>query len=218
MYWRTFLKSILKANPNLTDVYQFGVFTGDSMRLLEKIYDTAEIPIRRMFGFDSFEGMPHDEAEKLWNPEWAEGNYSAIKFLNIKNVESCKRRIYSKLKNNVVLISGFFNNVLNEDLVKKYNMKPANYIDIDVNIYSSAKTCLDFCFKYGIAVEGSLIGYDDWGGSPGWKNNENGESRAHKEIEEEYGVKFELVLECGNGMPHLQRVYKVAGFNKKSTV
>ena len=58
---------------------------------------------------------------------------------------------------------------------------------------------------------GTIVGYDDWGGTPDFESFKYGESRAHKEICDEYGLEMEMVLQNGNQFPHVQTVWVVTG-------
>ena len=60
-----------------------------------------------------------------------------------------------------------------------------------------------------LIVPGTLIGYDDWGGTPGFEEFKDGESRAHKEIVDEWGIKMTKLYQCGNAYPHVQTVWIV---------
>ena len=44
------------------DIFQFGVYTGRSMRAMSYELASRRIPWRRMWGFDSFEGLPRENA------------------------------------------------------------------------------------------------------------------------------------------------------------
>ena len=63
-------------------------------------------------------------------------------------------------------------------------MKPALYVDIDADLYSSSLQALEWLFRMGLIVPGTVIGYDDWTfGGP------QGEQRAHREVMKRHGVK-----------------------------
>jgi len=217
--WRTHLLTPHISFSEKTDVYEFGVFTGKSMCEIANIFTNKRVPIRTFFGLDSFEGLPQETVEPMWQECWDKGDFNSQEYFGEDTAEMCINHIQASLRqaeNNIVLkgtlncyVKGFYEDTLNDNTVEMYGMKPASYIDIDVDIYSSTVTVLDFVFQKGIAVPGTLIGYDDWGGTPGWENYENGESRAHKEAEEKYGIDFELLGQFGNTFPHIARLYKV---------
>ena len=66
------------------------------------------------------------------------------------------------------------------------------FIDIDSDLYTSTKQALTWMFRNQLVVPGTLVGYDDWVATPPPLYSK-GESRAHAEIAQEFGVQFELV-------------------------
>ena len=45
------------------DIYQFGVYTGRSMRAIRLFAKLNRLPFRKIWGFDSFQGLPAEPAE-----------------------------------------------------------------------------------------------------------------------------------------------------------
>lgn len=86
-----------------------------------------------------------------------------------------------------ILVPGFWEQSLTPELAKR--VKPASYVDIDCDIYSSAVTCLDWLLSNRLVVQGTIIGYHDWksGGKDG------GEQRAHREMLAKHGASAENV-------------------------
>ena len=84
-------------------------------------------------------------------------------------------------------------------------MKPAAYVDIDVDLYKSTVLALDFLFRNKLIQVGTLIGYHDWGGLEEFTG---GESLAHKELTEKYGVVCEEIFRQGEGL-HVQKIFRV---------
>ena len=189
--WRELVPLIYDTLPGrvLGPIYQFGVFTGDSMNFLRRqptFNDTF------MYGFDSFEGIPEEADGYGTQKNFRQGTYNSgdIRDNLTKDLGGPKHAAFVK---------GFFNVSLTHELVQKLGMRPAAYIDIDSDLTISAKQALSWIFENGLAVPGTLIGYDDW-----WVNAcsrggemesplESGEGIAHKEIAEEFGVVFRCV-------------------------
>lgn len=215
MSWRYHLEEFIEPSNHLTDVYEFGVYTGQSMVDIYNVFQRKGMEIRRFFGLDSFQGLPEETAEPVAQPGWERGGFDARKHFGVDTVFQCVSRTYAFLQrqglncNNTRLIAGFYEDVLIEDLFEKEDMRPAAYIDIDADIYTSSYQALDFVFKYAIAQKGTLIGYDDWGGTPGWQFNLDGESRAHHEIQQKYKITFVQLAQIGNCYPHVQMIFKV---------
>ena len=210
-------------DPAHTDVYAFGTYTGGSLVEIVESFNTIRCPMRKFFGFDSFEGMPEEtDEEHVYEaqPYWRKGNYDSREHFGVSTVEDSMVKTrelvepHMSKESELVLIPGFFENVLDDECTKKYDMRPAAYIDVDVDIYASSKTVLEFVFANNIAVEGTSIGLDDWGGAPGWETMSDGQSRAFREVGLKYNVVFEQLMAVGTAFPHIQvlaRVKSVGG-------
>ncbi len=195
-------------------VYQFGVFNGDSMQKLLEIFRDAGRHLEGMYGFDSFIGFP--KTDENYQDTWVEGGLNAVEHLGAKSVDDCLMKILDRLNphvpNTASIISltpGFFCDTLTDEETLGFKLGPAALIDIDVDLYSSAKEVLDFVVKNGILRQGTLLWYDDWGGSPRWKEDADGESLAHKEMCETWHIECEMLHQVGNDFPHVQRLYVV---------
>ena len=186
------------------DVYQFGVWCGHSMVCIEKLWARYGLPIRRLYGLDSFQGLPKETAERLFDPAWWEGNFSAVRDFEVNSVEEAmaaiRRRLPASL--DVQPIPGFWDKVLTDELVRSADMRPASYVDIDCDIYTSAVQALDFLLRNKLVVPGTYIGYHDWGSAPG-----GGEQRAHAEMSAGYGMMSEMVFNNRDNV-----VFLVKGF------
>jgi hypothetical protein len=79
--------------------------------------------------------------------------------------------------NRVEIVSGWFNETLNEETLRKYRLKHAAIVHIDSDLYESAKLALTFLKP--LLVDGTIIIFDNW---YNFKGNPNlGEQRAFKE-------------------------------------
>ena len=76
--------------------------------------------------------------------------------------------------------------------------QPALYVDFDLDIYSPTKFAKHIRMENNLIVPGTIIGYDDWGGTPGFEEMKDGESRAHREIIEEYGIGMQKLYQHWN--------------------
>ena len=149
------------------DILEFGVCHGTSIILMYKTLAETDLNHIRLFGFDSFEGLPDDT-----EGEWEEGLYSAD-YQRVKDhIKSsgvdCSR---------VILIKGFYENSLNDEVLKQYNLKKASLIMIDCDLYSSSKEALNFCVP--LILDETIIIFDDW--NPHAQENK-GEKRAFDEF------------------------------------
>ncbi len=125
----------------------------------------------KAFAFDSFEGLPN--TNKYQDGIFKKGTfYTGMN--DFKNIVFKKTGI--KLNNNQ-LIKGYYENSLNKSLKNKLPDK-VGFVHIDVDLYSSTKTVLEFIKDF--LVEGTVILFDDWYCFPPGKNL--GEKRAVKEF------------------------------------
>jgi hypothetical protein len=215
MTWRLNLVNTLFAN-GLTDIYEFGVFSGESVWDIKNIYDHNNIPIRKFFGFDSFVGLPEETNEPIAQDCWHKGEFNACEKFSAKNVDECIEKTDKLVREkanwngtDLIWIPGFYEDVLTDDIVEKYDMKPAIFVDMDADIYTSTYIALDFMFRNKLIQRGTFIAYDDWGGTPGWQTYADGESRAHNEICNKYRVNIQMVAQFGYSYPHVQMVFLV---------
>jgi len=191
------------------DVYEFGTCAGRSMKVTADFYKKNNCKIRKMFGFDSFEGLPEEKNDPYAHPSWYRGAFSAeIRFKTKDKTEIMKKvlEVIGPREHEILLIPGFYDKVLRDDLVRKYDMRPASFVNIDCDIYTSAYLALDFMFRNNLITKNTFIRYDDWGGTPEYKG---GESRAHKEIQKKYNVNFKLIYRKDNNPPNITMLYRI---------
>lgn len=207
MFNRSWRSEVFPVKPQvgLTDVYEFGVFSGNSTAELSTLCDEYGIPCERVVGFDSFDGVPKETAEPCYNDVWdpdISHYYKAFNsklFYGVNTVDEAVRKVdefvrpFISKNRDLIWVAGFYNESLTDDLPSQLALNKALIVDIDVDIYSSAKTALHWLFRNKLVDVGTYVFYDDWGGTPGYKEFLDGESRAHREISEEFNVTWELV-------------------------
>ena len=201
----------------LTAFYQFGVFTGKSVIVALDAIKQAGKKIDIAYGFDSFEGLPErtnqerDEVIKKHGMYlWKAGDYSSDELYGVEDSREFLQNMYDKyLDTPIKLIRGWYEDTLNRETSEKYDLKRAAYIDIDVDTYDSCIEVLDFVFSEGIAVHGTVLGFDDWGGTPGWESMEEGVSKALKEAIEKYNIDLEVICRVGDAYPQVQAMFLV---------
>lgn len=220
MTWRVHLKDFIYP-LGLTHLYEFGVYSGESMIDIQNLYNDKGINIEAFYGFDSFEGMPEETAEPLAQEGWAKGKFNACERFKAESPLDCSNKVIDHIlkeckfqcAQTIRMIPGFFEDTLVDDLVQRCKMKPAAFVDLDADIYSSTLTALDFMCRNKLIVPGTLLAYDDWGGTPGWETMADGESRAHKEITEKYKMTTTHLVQFGNTFPHVQKLFIVESIN-----
>lgn len=163
------------------DVYEFGVYTGGSMKMIaERVrgFDT-------LWGFDSFTGLPDEiSGIKREGRHWNPGAFSSADALGLFNSEKLFEQLKAKIhRKNTKFIKGFFNESLTSRLLETHTFKPALIVDVDSDLYVSANECLEWMLRSRLMVPGTLLRYDDWKGHISW-----GETRAHLEMTIKYGL------------------------------
>lgn len=220
------------------DVYQFGVFRGDSVGEIIKILHKLEFYPKTFWGFDTFAGMPKETEEPIFQDSWDPDkepdtfnpcSYEDFPFLTPaaaaqglsmefqKLVDDLKEKIVIRKdpkeqppyhRTEVKMIAGLVEEHLSEDI--GHDMAPAFYLDLDLDIYSPTKHVLKYFMENNLIIPGTIVGYDDWGGTPDWETMKYGESRAHREILEEFpNLKMKEIMQIGNAFPHVQKLFIV---------
>jgi hypothetical protein len=139
---------------NLGDYLEFGVYNGTS--LVSTFRETEAMGLRgmRLFGFDSFQGLPQAAAtddEGKWKPgAWRSDLEFTEAVLEAEDVD----------RSRVVLVPGWFSDTCNEQTARRFNITKASVIMIDCDIYTSTKEALNFCAP--LIKDQALILFDDW--------------------------------------------------------
>lgn len=181
-------------------ILEFGVATGNTLsalieNLIEKQYTKCKI-----FGFDSFEGLPKESeliSENL--SDWQIGAFNIIDELKNKIQISSTKEGIEYVSNRLAsynlytkLIIGKYENTLNTNTCVEYSITPACYIHIDCDIYISTIQVLQFLLSNNLIKNNCIIRYDDWL-VPNNLQGKIGEERAHNEICEKFNLKFEKI-------------------------
>lgn len=160
------LQSSVEAE-NIGDFLEFGVGHGTSMRLMYEELVAAKLDHVRLFGFDSFAGLPFDDEN-----EWEEGQFKVDYDEVVHTLRS-----HEIVMERVTLVKGFFQDTLNEEIVDKHGLLKASLIMVDCDLYTSAKEALAFCAP--LILDEAIIFFDDW--EPSAQMNK-GEKRAFDEF------------------------------------
>lgn len=139
----------------LGDYLEFGVYAGSSLACMDGALKELDVTGMRMFGFDSFEGLPA-EASDDDGGHWRPGMYrsdldSTHSYLSRRKVDWSR----------VTLVKGWFDETLTFDLVARHGIEKAGVIMIDCDIYSAASVALEFCAP--IIRDEAIVFFDDWG-------------------------------------------------------
>ncbi len=154
-------------------VLEFGVYKGATIRHIAE-----RLPGRRVYGFDSFEGL---------HEPWINHNEGAFKVDGLPAVPE-----------NVTLIKGLFQDTSAGFLAD--HPGDIAFLHIDSDLYSSCKYILDtYCSRI---VPGTIIVFDEFYNYAGWTR---GEAKAFREWCEAAGVEYEFVgytARRGHGGPN----------------
>ena len=154
-----FRRSKLQTSP-FGNYYEFGVGWGDTMskyiKVLEMFCKNKSLRIEdfRVFGFDSFEGLPAPKDPRDGLLSWHQGAFAVGEQAILGRINKVVSR-----KPSIRLIRGFFDDSLTEALRKDLAHYPPAIVTVDVDYYSSAKTVLEWLRP--IVPSGSLFYFDD---------------------------------------------------------
>jgi O-methyltransferase len=136
------------------DYLEFGVSHGSSLSIMHRVLKKSNLNQVRLFGFDSFEGMPSiaaNEDDGLWRPGQFASSLEATKdFMTHKGVDWSR----------TFLTKGWFSDTLTPDFVEKHKIKKASLIMVDCDIYTSSVESLNFCKP--LIKDTSIVIFDDW--------------------------------------------------------
>lgn len=119
-------------------ILEFGVFKGDSLR---NVMNTGLNKSKKVFGFDSFEGLPEN-----WEGTVCEKGFFSTDG-NIPVIEGVK------------FYKGWFENTISNYLKDNVN-ETISVLHVDCDLYSSTKTVLYSLNKF--IVPGTIICFDEW--------------------------------------------------------
>ncbi|PWV82357.1 Predicted O-methyltransferase YrrM [Prauserella marina] len=140
---------------------EFGVASGNTLRRITAIREEGHV-----YGFDSFEGLP-----EAWLSGMPAGTFARTDLPEVPGAE---------------LVVGLFADTLPGFLAE--HQEPIDFVHIDSDLYSSAKTVLDLVGpRLG---PGSVIVFDEYFNYPGWREHEH---RAWQEYLTHTGVRFAYV-------------------------
>jgi O-methyltransferase len=161
----------------LGDYLEFGVYHGTSLSCMYEARQRAGIPQMRLFGFDSFEGLPHSAAVEDGGI-WAPGQYKSTMALTRSNL-----RRWGVPLDAVTLVKGWFSDTCTPAARAQLGLTHASVIMVDCDLYSSSREVLAFCEPM-IRRQAVLV-FDDWHAS-GLADKGMGEARAFAEFLQEH--------------------------------
>jgi O-methyltransferase len=173
MYGRALTSLVERGGPeSIGDYLEFGVYTGTSLLCMDRATKAVGLDEMRLFGFDSFQGLPAaaDDEPGRWRAGYMRSNRDYVLSRLAENDVEMER---------VSLIQGWFDETLDENLIRDCRLTKASVVLIDCDLYSSAKTALTFVAP--LIRDRAFIFFDDWNTS-GLAEQGLGESKAFEEF------------------------------------
>lgn len=154
---------------------EFGVCHGASFACMHRATLEMGLPEMRLFGFDSFAGLPPEAEGPDDGGIWREGQYRSSynftrNFLDDAGVDWSR----------VALVKGWFKDTLTPHFAARHNLQKASVIMIDCDIYSSTREALAFCEP--LLADQTVILFDDWHSGGDLAARNQGEKRAFDEF------------------------------------
>jgi O-methyltransferase len=157
------LRRLLTHGPESVGSYfEFGVYRGESLLCMQRASLRVGLGGMRLFGFDSFAGLPHtrdgigDATEPRSGLSYRPG---ALKSSYAQTVESMSRRGADWQR--IQLIPGWYSETLTPEFRNSTDLGQASVIMIDCVLYSSTLEALRFCEP--LIGRESIVFLDDWG-------------------------------------------------------
>lgn len=166
----------LQLAPRSGYVLEFGVFQGGSLNWLAQWSREREDP--RVYGFDSFEGLPHAWMRTKSGDQYNAGHFALMALPSVVD--------------NAVLVPGFFDATLGIWLAE--HSGPAAFIHNDSDLYSSTLLTLQLLNER--IVPGTIIVLDDlcsWTNPAAYDNWEEGEWKALREWMSQFDRRITIV-------------------------
>lgn len=135
------------------DYLEFGVCHGTSMAAMWTAVRDENIADMRLFGFDSFEGLPPEteKTEDCWRPGQFRSSLAFARYSLSRHGVDLRR---------VTLIKGWFKETATPETARRHNIEKAGIIMVDCDIYPAAVQALAFCGP--LIHDRAVILFDDW--------------------------------------------------------
>lgn len=158
------------------DYLEFGVFYGNSLLAMYNKLVNLGLDHVRLFGFDSFEGLPEKTSEgDQALPGWDAGMFKA-------DYDRVRRRLKDAGvdRNRVKLVKGWFSETLHPSAADALGIQKAGVIMMDCDFHSSTKVALEFCAP--LIRDHAIVFFDDWDAGVGLAEQGIGQKQAFAEF------------------------------------
>jgi len=181
------VRSLRAAARKELDVYEFGVYTGGTMRSIAR----RIVGFGHFWGFDSFSGLPAETTGvSVEGKHWQPGAFSSADALGVWDESQLVAKLKERIAyENTTLVPGYYNESLNQELRRRHPFQPALLVDVDVDLHSSTMLCMRWLLAHRLIVPGTFVRYDDWR----QPRQKYGEARAHRELTREHNITWRAV-------------------------
>lgn len=154
------------------DYVEFGVYAGTSMIAAFRAMEASSLGHMRLFGFDSFEGLPPTAAEDD-DGYWVPGMFRS-------DVDRVRARLARSgiAHGRAHLVKGWFDDTLTPQTREALGLRKASLIMMDADLYTSTRAAFEFCLP--IIGDAAVVLFDDWW--PDLATRDLGEKRAFDEF------------------------------------
>jgi O-methyltransferase len=166
----------MAARSGLTDqgdYFEFGIYRGYTLWYAQKVMLESGNTSMRFLGFDSFQGFPEVSDCDAYKGDFSKGQFNA----SHRYVSDMMTR-HGTDWDRTILVPGFFQDTLNDELKKKHSLRHAAVVLIDCVLYKSTRQAL--FFLRDLLCDGTIIVFDDWNAFD--QQNDHGERRAFAEF------------------------------------
>lgn len=165
---KAFLQKAVSERKLTGSVLEFGVYKGNTINMIAEMVG----PDEKVYGFDSFEGLPAD---------WS--GYKSFNFSNNGDLP--------EVKDNVTLIKGWFIDSL-PGFIESESIENISMIHVDCDLYESAKTIFNYLEEY--IRPGIILVFDEFFNYP---NYEEHEFKVFFEFIRKHNYSAEYISYCG---------------------
>jgi hypothetical protein len=137
-----------------TDYFEFGIFRGFNLWMIQAYANAMGVRDMRFAGFDSFMGLPEVTDIDKGGPFQA-GDFSAYR----EEVETHFRR-YGVDWEKTLLIEGYYDKSLNDETIRKHKLRQCSLCVVDCDLYASTVPVL--AFVRPLLTDPGIIFFDDW--------------------------------------------------------
>lgn len=137
------------------DYFEFGLYRGYSFAKAFELCRELGLDEMRLFGFDSFEGLP-----RLEQGDEADGRFFRGQFACSLQVVEQNLRDAGVDRSRYRLIEGYYEDSLTSELKSELGSKRAAVVLLDCDLYSSTRIALGWLDD--LLTEGSILLFDDW--------------------------------------------------------